>query len=109
MYPVGNMFRFRDAIFWTLLISTVLYGLMATWFMMSGVEAIDDAYISLRYARNLVSGTGLVYNPGEYVQGYTNFLWVMLYLPWPTKPGSTRLPGSKWGGAPCTTIASASG
>jgi hypothetical protein len=38
----------------------------------------DDAYISLRYAENLVEGHGLVYNVGEYVEGYTNFLWTML-------------------------------
>lgn len=38
----------------------------------------DDAYISLVYAKNLVDGQGLVFNPGEYVEGYTNFLWVML-------------------------------
>ncbi len=37
----------------------------------------DDAYISFRYAANLVHGNGLVYNPGEYVEGYTNFLWVL--------------------------------
>lgn len=41
----------------------------------------DDAYISFRYARNLVEGHGLVYNPGERVEGYTNFLWVMLLAP----------------------------
>ncbi len=72
------MGRFRDAVFWTLLISTALYALMAMWLLSSGVEAIDDAYISLRYARNLVRGVGLVYNPGEYVQGYTNFSWVLI-------------------------------
>jgi hypothetical protein len=38
----------------------------------------DDAYISLRYAENLVEGHGLVYNVGEYVEGYTNFLWTIL-------------------------------
>lgn len=38
----------------------------------------DDCFISLRYARNLVAGHGLVYNPGEHVEGYTNFLWVLL-------------------------------
>ncbi|MDQ6695766.1 MAG: hypothetical protein M3014_15380, partial [Chloroflexota bacterium] len=27
---------------------------------------------------NLVHGNGLVYNPGEVVEGYTNFLWTML-------------------------------
>lgn len=39
----------------------------------------DDAYISFRYARNLSEGAGLVFNPGyERVEGYTNFLWVLL-------------------------------
>lgn len=38
----------------------------------------DDAFISFQYARNLVAGHGLVFNPGERVEGYTNFLWTML-------------------------------
>jgi len=38
----------------------------------------DDAYISYRYARNLVAGNGLVFNPGERVEGYSNFLYVLL-------------------------------
>jgi arabinofuranosyltransferase len=38
----------------------------------------DDAYVSFRYARNLARGEGLVYNVGEPVEGYTNFLWTAL-------------------------------
>lgn len=38
----------------------------------------DDAYITLRYARNLIAGMGVVWNPGEHIQGYTNFLHLML-------------------------------
>ncbi len=38
----------------------------------------DDAFISFRYAKHLVEGHGLVWNPGEPVEGYTNFLWVLL-------------------------------
>jgi hypothetical protein len=38
----------------------------------------DDAFISFRYAANLLDGHGLVYNPGERVEGYTNFLWTVL-------------------------------
>lgn len=38
----------------------------------------DDAFISFRYARNWIEGHGLVYNPGERVEGYTNFLWTAL-------------------------------
>ena len=40
---------------------------------------VDDAFISFRYAKNLVEGNGLVWNPGERVEGYTNFLWTILF------------------------------
>lgn len=39
---------------------------------------IDDAYISFRYAANLADGHGLVFNLGEKVEGYSNFLYVLL-------------------------------
>ena len=39
---------------------------------------VDDAYISFRYASNLAAGDGLVFNVGERVEGYTNFLWTLL-------------------------------
>lgn len=41
-------------------------------------EVTDDAFISFRYARHLVEGSGLVFNGGERVEGYTNFLWTLL-------------------------------
>jgi hypothetical protein len=41
----------------------------------------DDAYISFRYAHNLVTGHGLVFNTGERVEGITNFLWTLLLAP----------------------------
>jgi hypothetical protein len=38
----------------------------------------DDPMVSMRYARNLASGGGLVWNPGlQPVEGYTNFLWTV--------------------------------
>ena len=37
----------------------------------------DDAFISFRYARNLVEGLGLVFNAGERVEGFTNLLWTL--------------------------------
>lgn len=43
-----------------------------------GWEAVDDAYISFRYGHNLVSGFGLVYNMGERVEGFSNFLWTVI-------------------------------
>lgn len=39
---------------------------------------LDDAFISFRYAANLAAGDGLVWNTGERVEGYTNFLWTVL-------------------------------
>lgn len=38
----------------------------------------DDAFISFRYAENLARGHGLVFNVGERVEGYSNFLWTTL-------------------------------
>jgi len=38
----------------------------------------DDAFISFRYAENLARGNGLVFNVGERVEGYSNFLWTVL-------------------------------
>ncbi len=53
--------------------------LASVWIQLSyGVVIQDDAYISFRYARNLLDGHGLVYNVGERVEGYTNFLWTMI-------------------------------
>ena len=53
----------------------------------------DDAFISFRYARNLATGHGLVWNPGERVEGYTNFLWTLLMAA-PAATWGTRLVGS---------------
>lgn len=41
----------------------------------------DDAFISYRYAANLVAGNGLVFNPGERVEGYSNLLYILLVTP----------------------------
>jgi arabinofuranosyltransferase len=38
----------------------------------------DDAMISMRYAANWAEGHGLVWNPGERVEGYTNFAWTVI-------------------------------
>lgn len=40
---------------------------------------VDDAYITFRYARNLVETGVVAWNPGEHpVEGYSNFLWMLL-------------------------------
>ncbi|MBI3361889.1 MAG: hypothetical protein HY023_12350 [Chloroflexi bacterium] len=41
-------------------------------------RVIDDAYITFRYARNILAGIGFVYNPGERVLGTTTPLYTLL-------------------------------
>jgi len=60
------------------------YCLFLSWSFL--FQNVDDAYISFRYGRNLMLGNGLVYNPGEYVEGYTNFLWSVITAPFTIMP-----------------------
>lgn len=38
----------------------------------------DDAFVGFRYALNLADGYGPVFNPGDRVEGYTDFLWMIV-------------------------------
>lgn len=57
----------------------ILYCLFLSWSFL--FQNVDDAYISFRYGKNMMRGFGLIYNPGEYVEGYTNFLWTVITAP----------------------------
>jgi len=46
--------------------------------LIPGPRVVDDAYITFRYARNLIEGHGLVYNPGEHVLGTTTPLFALI-------------------------------
>lgn len=46
--------------------------------MIPGPRIIDDAYITFRYAQNLLAGHGFAYNPGEAVLGTTTPLYTLL-------------------------------
>ncbi len=63
-------------------IPTLIFTLIAIWLVLSsqilGTWVIDDAFISFRYAQHFIQGNGLVFNAGERVEGYTNFLWTMV-------------------------------
>ncbi len=48
--------------------------------LVPGARTIDDAYITFRYARNLLAGQGFVYNLGERVQGTTTPLYTLLMV-----------------------------
>ncbi len=39
---------------------------------------VDDAYISFSFSKNFGAGNGLVFSHGMRVEGYSNFLWVIL-------------------------------
>ncbi|MGB3977301.1 MAG: hypothetical protein WBM02_08025 [bacterium] len=74
-----------------LIAAVLLFGFQA-WHWRSFTH--DDAWISFRYAENLVKGNGLVFNPGERVEGYTNFLWTIL-MSGPIALGLDPVPASK--------------
>lgn len=56
---------------------------------------VDDAFISFRYAQNFAAGHGIVWNAGEHVEGYTNFLWVLILTPF-EKFGWNGPEASRW-------------
>ena len=67
---------FRKVCIVALFLSIILFILMLVYVWNF---TIDDAFISFRYGEHLVSGLGLVWNIGQPpVEGYTNFLWVIL-------------------------------
>jgi arabinofuranosyltransferase len=46
--------------------------------LIPGPRTIDDAFITFRYARNLLEGYGFVFNPGQRVMGTTTPLYTLL-------------------------------
>ena len=46
--------------------------------ILPGPRPIDDAFITFRYAQNLLAGEGLVYNPGERVLGTTTPVYALV-------------------------------
>jgi arabinofuranosyltransferase len=56
----------------------LLYG---SWHIHCYFFLTDDAYITFRYLHNFLQGDGLVFNAGESVEGYSNFLWLLLLVP----------------------------
>jgi hypothetical protein len=68
----------------SVLIAYALYAALfiyRTSFVVEGerfFSLFDDGMVSMRYARNLASGYGLVWNPGgERIEGFTNPMWVL--------------------------------
>ena len=67
---IHSLLSWRNALYapWIILFAWMVD---LSWFL------TDDAFVTFRYVRNLVEGHGLVFNVGERVEGYTNFLWAL--------------------------------
>ena len=68
-----------------------------------GFIVTDDTYIDYRFAQNLSDGLGFVFNAGERVEGYSNFLWVLLISAL-LKLGIDPIVGSKLLGVACAVL-----
>jgi hypothetical protein len=66
----------RDRLRLALLGATIIIAVVLR--LSLGPQVLDDAYITFRYARNLASGEGFVYNVGERVLGNTTPLFTLL-------------------------------
>ena len=60
--------------------------------LMPGARTVDDAFITFRYAQNLLAGNGLVYNPGEWVLGTTTPLYAVLLATIGSVTGGVQAP-----------------
>lgn len=80
----------RNPVEWLLVACLVVLALLAR--LVPGERTVDDAYITFRYARNLVEGAGFVYNPGEHVLGTTTPLYTLLLAGLALTTGSRDFP-----------------
>ncbi|HEY69306.1 MAG TPA: hypothetical protein G4O08_01855 [Anaerolineae bacterium] len=60
--------------------------------LIPGPRIVDDAYITFRYARNVLGGAGLVYNPGEAVLGTTSPLYALILTGLGSVSGGSQAP-----------------
>ncbi len=56
----------------------ILLGILFYYYTQSMSFIQDDSFITYRYVKNFTEGSGLVFNIGERVEGYTCFLWIIL-------------------------------
>lgn len=90
--PAENLAKLSDPptssqkpiLFALILLSFCLYAavfILRTSYVVEGKRyfmLFDDSMVSMKYARNLAAGSGLVWNAGgERVEGYTNPFWVV--------------------------------
>lgn len=69
-----NLLKQSRRLIYLMLIILLLMGFLSSW-------AYDDPFITYRYAQNLSTGLGFVYNPDERVLSTTTPLFVLLLAP----------------------------
>lgn len=80
----------RNRLEWLPIAGLVILALLAR--LVPGERTVDDAYITFRYARNIVEGNGFVYNVGERVMGTTTPLYTLLMAGLSLVTGSRDFP-----------------
>ena len=81
IFPLYKGRRMSSRLVWILVASgIVIYFIQALFYF---GYFVDDAFISLRYAESLAGGYGLNFNRdgSAPVEGYSNFLWVVMEVP----------------------------
>lgn len=96
--PDPPRWKFAGPWFWALLLAYVAYALgfiFRSSVVLSGKRyflLLDDAMISMTYARNIAAGAGPVWFPGyEAVQGFSNPLWTLYMAAWHLVPIAPEL------------------
>jgi arabinofuranosyltransferase len=78
--PIASPSPAAEASRQRLLLLGVLLMLFAFSALLFSSYTCDDSYITFRYAEHAAQGQGLVFNPGERVEGYSNPLWLGLLV-----------------------------
>jgi arabinofuranosyltransferase len=68
----------HDLIWSVLAVALVAVVLAESWLKFYSYQ--DDAFIFFRYADNVLRGNGVVFNPGERVEGFSSPLWLALLV-----------------------------
>jgi arabinofuranosyltransferase len=76
-------------------------GMFVSQCLWLGDANVDDAFITFSFSKNLALGNGPVYSNGVRVEGYSNFLWmVLLALPLLITRGAAPVTSARIMGAP---------
>lgn len=81
--------------FWTSITATALLGVLIAQLALFLPFTLDDAYITFSYAKNFVTGHGLVFSRGDRVEATSSLLWALLLIPFEALVSQGAVIGSK--------------